>query len=470
MIDAIILLLFEMNKFAESIINTMPIMLDRTIAPLSKQIPSFEFPEYTKHQLSNGCVVIVIEDNNQPLVNITLSMRLGAAHETIPGLAKCAGSLLMSGTPTKTADQISLESDIIGVSIGVNSGWDSTEFTGFGLAEYLPNMLSIMSDSFFNAIFPVNEVQKKKDLLIADCEFLSVDPEYLATRACTSILYGNHAYSHARNGTPTSIFSIQQEDCLRWKEMLLESGNPFFTVSGNCNTKEVLNYLEKHFGHWKPGKEVHELSSPIYGQGIQCVYAPKADAVQTSLHIAFPSIGIKHEDYTLFQLASTMFGGYFASRINLTLREKYGYTYGAFSYTDSRKYSSSYNIQTNVGNDVTKHSIELLLEEMSAFHKAIIDDEEFTTASQYLLGTLVQGMETAQQISGRARTIEFNGLSPDYFTKKFDDLSHATTDALSKIQQTYFKPDHMIIAASGNGELLESIMKEFGDVIVFEEA
>lgn len=195
----------------------------------------------------------------------------------------------------------------------------------------------------------------------------------------------------------------------------------------------------------------------------------KKGAVQTSLQIAMPSISIYHPDYTLFQICSTIFGGYFASRLNVLLREKHGYTYGAYSYQDTRKACSSYIIQTNIGNEVTRHSVEEILRELQRISNEPILEEECTIAAQYLLGSMVQGMETAQQLSGRVKTIESYNLPEDYFTQKFIALSKASAHDLFAIQKQFFAPETLIIAASGDIDILTEQLSAFGSPHIFTE-
>ena len=444
--------------------------MDRSTPPISKIKPSFSFPATDKRSLSNGMNVLFVHDAQSALISLSLTMRIGAVHEQIGGLARAVAGLMLTGTSTKTAQDISMLIDRLGVSFGFSSSWDSFECSSIGLAEHVQFMVDLMHECLFDARFPKDEVALKKELMIAEHEHYSMDPEYLASRASSARMFTNHPYGHSRIGIPSSIALINQETCKAFHHDILQATDAFFTISGNCNPDQMMLVLEDRFGAWKPGEQPPLIPQAQFADGIACVLAPKQDAVQTALHIAFPSIGMNHPDYPLFRIASTAFGGYFASRINHTLREVHGYTYGAFAQSYGRKGSNTYNIQTQVGNDVTAHSIELIFQELQKMSETLLEEEEYETVINYVLGTMVQGMETNQQISARMKMIEFNHLPETYHTEVFQSIANAEREKVLSVQKQYFKPAHCIISASGSSDLLEPILRQYGETIIFQES
>jgi predicted Zn-dependent peptidase len=49
-----------------------------------------------------------------------------------------------------------------------------------------------------------------------------------------------------------------------------------------------------------------------------------------------PGLAVGHPDEYALELATTVFGGFFGSRLNMNLREAKGYTYGAGANSDAR--------------------------------------------------------------------------------------------------------------------------------------
>lgn len=66
--------------------------------------------------------------------------------------------------------------------------------------------------------------------------------------------------------------------------------------------------------------------------------------------------------------------------------------------------------------------------------------------------------------------IEFNHLPEMYHTSVFQSIANAERENLLPIQKQYFKPKHCIISASGSTDLLEPILRQYGETIIFQES
>ena len=62
----------------------------------------------------------------------------------------------------------------------------------------------------------------------------------------------------------------------------------------------------------------------------------KPGAPQSQVEIGWVGVARSTPDYATLQVLNTMLGGSFTSRLNMNLREKHGYTYGAFSRFQTR--------------------------------------------------------------------------------------------------------------------------------------
>jgi len=95
--------------------------MDRSIAPLSAEKPIFTFPANECRKLSNGMNVLFLHDASSPLISISLTMRTGAVHEKISGLSRACAGLMMTGTSTKTARDINMLIDRLGISFSYSA-------------------------------------------------------------------------------------------------------------------------------------------------------------------------------------------------------------------------------------------------------------------------------------------------------------------------------------------------------------
>src|SRR5436305_807756 len=172
--------------------------LDRTKAPPSPPIPTFKLPPVYETKLPNGLSVVLVEDARFPLVTARLNFQAGTKFDPkdLPGMAQSVATLLNEGTKTRTAQQISEETDELGGSLGASAGPDALTVTGSALAENLSKLLSLMADISINATFPQKEVNLYKQNRLQSLQAERSQPTFLAEEKIAQVVYGSSAYAH----------------------------------------------------------------------------------------------------------------------------------------------------------------------------------------------------------------------------------------------------------------------------------
>ena len=84
-------------------------------------VKRFEFPDYKEATLDNGLRVFLIEDHEQPMFSFNILLPGGDALEAKQDAAGFTAGLLMKGTKTKSAYDISNTLDGIGANLSVSN-------------------------------------------------------------------------------------------------------------------------------------------------------------------------------------------------------------------------------------------------------------------------------------------------------------------------------------------------------------
>ncbi len=128
--------------------------------------------------------------------------------------------------------------------------------------------------------------------------------------------------------------------------------------------------------------------------------------------------------WAALRLAGQAVAGAFASRLNLELRERLGYTYGiggGFAPgTDEGLFTVGGSVRTEVAADAVARLLEgLALRE--PFSDAEIDD-----ARRYLIGVAPLANETSADIVAQASALAAAGLEPGFMNDHFAALAAVT--------------------------------------------
>ena len=106
------------------------------------------------------------------------------------------------------------------------------------------------------------------------------------------------------------------------------------------------------------------MPEPKRVEGLTVYLVDKPEAAQSVIAVGNVGVPRKTPDYFAIQVMNSILGGSFTSRINMNLREKKGYTYGARSSFAFRQGPGPFEAGAPVRTDVTKESVVELVREI----------------------------------------------------------------------------------------------------------
>lgn len=448
-----------------------PVTLDRSKAPKPGPLPKVSFPPHTVATLANGLRVLIVRNNEQPIVSATLYIRGGSSVDPTgtPGLAAMVSDLLTKGTTTRTALQIAEEIDYLGASLNASASWDALTVSCSTLSKFLDRAFDVFADVVQNSLFPEAELERVRLQRLAGLRQAKADAGFLADSVFSRVAYGDHTYGHQASGSEASTAAVQRAELERYYRQYFGPNNSFLVVAGDVDETRLTEVAGALFGSWKPLPAVStELALPASLSGRRVGLVEKEAAVQSAVRVGHVGIPRNSADYIAVNAMNMALGGYFGSRINLNLREKHGFTYGARSYFDARMAAGPFVVSTEVRTEVTIRSIEEIISELTNIASAPIADEELAMVKNYMIGSFPLQLETPQQVASRVAMIEMYGLEGNYFDTYRDKLAALTKDDLYNAAHTYIRPSDLIVVASGNVPALQEAMQQFGAVQIYD--
>jgi zinc protease len=167
---------------------------------------------------------------------------------------------------------------------------------------------------------------------------LQDQPSYLATRVFNNVVYGTgHPYERVR--TDQSLSDMTREDLITFHDTYYRPQNATIVVSGDIKPDEAMAKVERAFGGWQQRgpKTVYDVPAPKAPAQTTVYLFDRPNSPQSVIMVG--ALGPRRDtpDYYAIELMNTALGGMFNSRINLNLREKHAYTYGAGSFFTYRR-------------------------------------------------------------------------------------------------------------------------------------
>lgn len=208
------------------------------------------------------------------------------------------------------------------------------------------------------------------------------------------------------------------------------------------------------FGAWrKPATTAREQpAAPRQGERVIWV-VDRPGAVQTDVRIGCFGPDRSASDWPALQVAACAMGGSFGSRLNQTLREERGYTYGASSSFAPLRHGGTFAMSASFRADVTARACAETLELLDVSRSPFTDDE-IGAAINYLVGVAPLRYDTAGPIASQASTLAAVGLDSQWVTGHYRRLWAVTSEQAQHAFRTRVQPDQLCVVVCGDAEQL----------------
>jgi zinc protease len=332
------------------------------------------FTQVQRTVLSNGIPVALVRRSVSPTVQISLSFAGGYAADTIetPGMMHLMLRSMPEGTIERDAEALIAANDQLGASITTTI---SRDFSWVQLSALSPNLgpsLALLADVVRHPAFRSDAVQRLKQQQQADLLKALRDPTALAYRKSRAMVFGPaHPYGVPDSlGTVATIEKITTEALLQAHSRWFRPDLTRITVVGDVEMEQLQPLLEQSFGRWPvPHSTPPTVLLPdVPAQPTRLLLVDRPGAGQ-SVIVAARALPLRGTDRGLekLELANEVLGGGFLSRIFTTLREKKGWSYGAYSSLSANIGPLALAITAPVQSDRTADAIRTIMAEMGAF-------------------------------------------------------------------------------------------------------
>jgi zinc protease len=161
---------------------------------------------------------------------------------------------------------------------------------------------------------------------------------------------------------------------------------------------------------------------------------------------------------------NTLLGGKFTSRINLNLRERHGYTYGATSRFVTRQGPGPFLVGAAVATESTGAAAREVLAELRRIREELVEEAELAETRTYLTGVFPYTAQTIADVAKRLETLAVFELPDDYFDGYLDRLNAVTREQVREVAERHLDPERIAVVAVGPAEDLARQLEDLGPV------
>jgi zinc protease len=444
--------------------------IDRTQKPAPGPAPEAAFPDYRTKVLTNGLKVFVIQDDRKPSVSFRLLIKGGASLDgEKPGLSGFVAALLNRGTKTRDANTFAQESDFIGSRVEASSEADALSISAGGLTKYTDKILELMVDATLNPVFPEEQFAKERKLALSSIVAEKQQPAALAGKVAARVVYGK-AHPYGRYRTEESVAAITRDDLVKYHDSWFVPGNTTLAVVGDVQPEEILFRVEKAFSAWQQ-KEVSMPNVPEAPkmEGLTVHLLDRPGSVQSNIMVTHPGPPRNNPDTPEINVLNATLGGGFSGRLFQNLRERHGWTYGAYSAFDLQKFAGDFSANAETRNEVTAPAIKEILAEMKRLQSEPVPEAELELQREYNVGNYLLSLENAQRTAQRVQDIELYGLEPDFYKKYAKRMSSTSASQLLELARHYLSVENLAVVVVGEAKQVQPELEKIGKVVLYDQ-
>lgn len=422
--------------------------------PTPMAVRPYEFPRVHHATTANGLRITVAPMRRLPIVTVLALVDAGAATDApgAEGLAALAARTLAEGTGALDGAALTERFEALGTGFEASADWDSTVARLTVTPTHLDQAFALFADVLRAPRFPAADVARRRDERLDDLEQQLAEPRGLADQRFTGFVYAPTArFARPAGGTARSVARLDHSHVRAFHDARVGPRTTRFIVVGDIGADEAVALVERRFGDW--GADVarpvgHAPDLPRADR--RAIIIEKADAPQSELRIGHVGVPRTHDDYLPLVVMNAILGGLFSSRINLNLRERHAFTYGASSGFDWRRAAGPFVIGTAVRSDVTARAVEEILGEVHRMREAPPTAEELSLAVDYLAGVFPIRYETTASVASALAGAALFDLPDDWFRTYRDCVRAVDAAAVLRVARAHLDPDRLLVLAVGD--------------------
>lgn len=442
--------------------------IDRSKQPTPGPAPKIALKSPDTFTLKNGLKVMVVENHKLPRVALSLTIDNKPVVEgDKAGVSQILGAMLGNGTKTIDKDAFNDEVDFLGASISFGATGGSAR----SLSKYTDRIIELMADAALNPLLVEEEFLKEKEKLIEGLKSSEKSVDAIAARVRGALSYGKQ-HPYGEYVSEETVQNVTFGDVLAFYEKYFNPNNAYLVIVGDVNFKDMKKQIEKRFNPWKKSMDfsIDVPQAAPNAQYTQINFIDMPNAVQSNITLTNNvDLKMNHPDYHAVLIANKILGGGFGSYLNMNLREKHGYTYGARSNIRADKYISNFSASTAVRNAVTDSAVVETLKEINRIKTTMVDPAELENAKAKYVGDFVLALEQPTTIARYALNIKINDLPKDFYETYLQKINAVTAEDVKRVANKYFKPENSRIVVVGKGsEVAENLEKTGVPVFYFD--
>ena len=378
-------------------------------------------------------------------------LRAGTEDEPpeLSGLTHFLEHIVFKGSRKRSAFEIALAFDSLGVALDAFTTKDHVAFTMKVLPEYFAQACEVLADMLLQPAMDPKLVGLEQDVVCEEIQEAFDTPDERLHDAFAAHLFGPHPRARPILGNHASVRSFESEMLQRQHRAIFAGPNLVLALTGNLDG-DARDIVLQHFADIPAGT----TATPPVTSAVQSVPGGgrldlNSAIVQSYFEIGNLGVSYRHPDRIPLRLLANLLGGGMSSRIFQAVREREGLAYTIYNYCDMGRDTGLVSCAGACSPDKLDRVEEVVRREYQDLIDHGVSQEELANNCAQIKSQLVFSLEG---VLNQMYRIALNEIQQGRFipvAELVDLIDAVDRDTIARCAATYLQPGNLVVATHG---------------------
>lgn len=391
--------------------------------------------------LSNGIRLVYLHAGT-PVAHLGVTVLAGSRYEQPDeiGLAHFLEHCIFKGTEKRKAFHILSRLDSVGGEINAYTTKEEICVYASFVKNHLDRSAELLADIAINSNFPQKEIDKEKEIVLDEFNSYQDNPGEKIFDDFEALLFPNHALGNNILGTPDTVQAFSREHLKSYVDRFFFAENTVLSFVGDIPLATVAKNLEKHFSMMRRGSDIQKPT----GFSDYRVFRKRLKEANYQAHVVLGAMAPGYSDEArrgMTLLTNVLGGPAMNSRLILSVREKYGYSYNIEASYAPFADIGYWSIYFGTDQKYVDKTLRVVYSELKKMRETALTPQQLKQAKEQLKGHIALSLDSnVGLMQGLGKSLlQFNQI--DTIQEMYDSIDKLTRDELKHIAEVYFKED-----------------------------
>jgi predicted Zn-dependent peptidase len=391
--------------------------------------------------LSNGIRVVYLHAG-APVAHLGVTILAGSRYESSneEGLAHFLEHCIFKGTAKRKAFHILSRLDSVGGELNAYTTKEEICLYASFVKSHLNRSAELLADIAINSNFPQKDIEKEKEIVLDEFNSYMDNPGEKIFDDFEAFMFPGHPLGNNILGTRETVQSFGRQQLRSYVERFFFAENTVISFVGDIPLEQLIKQLEKHFGAMAKGKQPQP---PQTFDGYVPFRKRFAEA-NYQAHAVIGGMAPGYGDETrrgMTLLVNILGGPAMNSRLILTVREKYGYSYNIEAAYNPYADIGYWYVYFGTDQRYVDKTLKVVYNELKKLREVPLTPRQLYQAKEQLKGHIALSLDSnsgLMQGLGKSLLL-FNQI--DTIQEIYESIDKLTIEEIQVIANEFFRPE-----------------------------